>query len=468
MFSKIILLTAISLPVFASYDAAERNYGRGSISLSGYRKTIIELSRDGFYFSVIPWMKDYLVKNNGPLDDEMESALDSILDHTGVKILESLPDELLKRSKASSIHYILAKRLFNRVKYREALAELNRIPVSHSTYPFAAHLKGAVHAALNQHNEATTDFNDCVRSSEKNANKVKSKIQRDQLLTNKDYCLAGVARVQYGAQKYKNSELSYLDIPKESFVWPHILFEEAWNSYYLGNYNRTLGKLVSYKAPVFDFIFKPEIEVLKALSYLKMCLYDDAKRTVDNFYQDLLAPSNELRGFLLSKGKNYRYFYELMADHEVNKTMPLEIINPILRSIRRDNAYIELKGSLTEALAEYHRISQKPATSLRANLSKNIQTVVEEYRNTIGAYVRTGLTGKYAELYSAFQGMSYIKLEVLEQRKERLYQSDVVPGKKRGDVKYIERNDKQYFWTFNGEFWADELGDYVFALRSEC
>jgi hypothetical protein len=57
---------------------------------------------------------------------------------------------------------------------------------------------------------------------------------------------------------------------------------------------------------------------------------------------------------------------------------------------------------------------------------------------------------------------------VLAQRKERLYQTDVVEGKKRGDVKYIERNKKQYFWTFNGEFWADELGDYVFALRSEC
>ena len=76
---------------------------------------------------------------------------------------------------------------------------------------------------------------------------------------------------------------------------------------------------------------------------------------------------------------------------------------------------------------------------------------------------------KYAELYSAFQGMSFIKLEILALKKERLYKTDSpYKGKKRGDVKYIDRNDKQYFWNFNGEFWADELGDYVFALRSEC
>ena len=63
--------------------------------------------------------------------------------------------------------------------------------------------------------------------------------------------------------------------------------------------------------------------------------------------------------------------------------------------------------------------------------------------------------------------MSYIKLEVLAQRKSKLYNFDD-KKKKRGDIKYIERNDKQYFWNFNGEFWADELGDYVFALGSEC
>jgi hypothetical protein len=30
------------------------------------------------------------------------------------------------------------------------------------------------------------------------------------------------------------------------------------------------------------------------------------------------------------------------------------------------------------------------------------------------------------------------------------------------------RRDDQLWWSFNGEFWTDELGDYVFALESEC
>ena len=38
----------------------------------------------------------------------------------------------------------------------------------------------------------------------------------------------------------------------------------------------------------------------------------------------------------------------------------------------------------------------------------------------------------------------------------------------RGDISYLTRNEKQFFWSFNGEFWADELGEYSFSLDSKC
>jgi hypothetical protein len=45
---------------------------------------------------------------------------------------------------------------------------------------------------------------------------------------------------------------------------------------------------------------------------------------------------------------------------------------------------------------------------------------------------------------------------------------DVWGQKKRGSLGRPYTKDNQFFWQFNGEFWADELGDYVFALRPEC
>lgn len=469
MFSKIFLLSFLILPsTWASYENADRQYGTGSIGLAGYRNTIIELVNGGYYYSTVPWMKDYIVKNNKKLDSQMEEALDTMLYHTGVKPFESLPEEVLQRSRSGNIRYILGKRLFKKGKSEAALQELSGISADHPAYPFVANLKATIYSSLNNQKEAETHFRDCISASERRMGKVDSVTMKNQLEVNRDYCIAGVGRVNFAGRDYKQAELNYLDISKESFVWPEILFEEAWNSYYMKNYNRTLGKLVSYKAPVFDFIFKPEVEVLKALTYLRMCLYDDAKGAVDEFYRELLNPSRDLRNFLISRGKDYRYYYNLMADHEENKSAPLPILSSILKSVRKDAAYLEMKSALGASLAEYNQLRKHRNTSMNAALMKNVKTLVDEYRTSIGAYVRAGLVTKYAELYSAFQGMSYIKLEVLAQRKERLYQTDAVQGGKRGDVKYIERNDKQYFWTFNGEFWADELGDYVFALRSEC
>lgn len=469
MFSKIFVISLFILPsAWASYEAADRTYGHGTISLNGYRRTIIELVKGGYYFSTVPWAKDYIVKSDRPLDSEMEQALDTMFYHTGVKPFESLPEKVLMRSRSGNIRYILAKRLLKRGKHQEALTEINGISADHPAYPFVANLKATIYSHLNNEKEAESQFHDCILASERQMARVESMTQKNQLETNRDYCVAGIARVQFARGDYKKAESSYLDISKDSFVWPEILFEEAWTSYYTGNYNRTLGKLVSYKAPVFDFIFKPEVDVLKALTYMKMCLYDDAKKTADEFYNDLLNPSRDLRSFLISRGKDYRYYYNLMADHEDNKRAPLSLVESVLKSIRKDAAYIEMKSALTAAIAEYNQLRKRQNSSMNKHLVKNVKTLLDEYRTTLGAYVRAGLVSKYAELYSAFQGMSYIKLEVLAQRKEKLYQTDVVEGRKRGDVKYIERNDKQYFWTFNGEFWADELGDYVFALRSEC
>lgn len=469
MFSKILIALILSAPAYASYEEAERIYGQGSISLTGHRKTIISMIKGGHYFSVIPWMKEFLVKNNQPLDAELENAFDRMIYATGVKPFESLPEEVLSRSRSGNIRYILAKRLLNKGRYPEALAQLGKVNGEHPAYAFVANMKGTIYASLGNNKEAETQFKDCIRVSERQMGKTESRLEQDQLALNRDYCVAGVARVQFARRDFQQAELNYLDIQKSSFVWPEILFEEAWTSYYVKNYNRTLGKLVSYRAPVFDFVFKPEVEVLKAMTYMKMCLYDDASKVADNFYNELFESSRELRRFINSRGKDYRYYYTLMADHEDQKSPPLAILNPILKSVRKEGAFLEMKGALTSAIVEYNSLRKRPNSGFKNILLRNMQVVLDEYRTVLGVYIRSGLVSKYAELYSAFQGMSFIKLEILALKKERLYQSGVpYTGGKRGDVKYIERNDKQYFWTFNGEFWADELGDYVFALRSEC
>lgn len=469
MFSKklLVALTAgLTFHSFAGYEEAVKKYGNGNLSLNGHRDIIIELTEGGYHFSLIPWVKDYIVKSK-KIDKTTERAIDNVMNYVGVRTFESLPEGLLAKVNSLNIKYILAKRKLNDSDFSSAQRLIENADPTHRAYPFIKHLSGVILASQGKYKEAATVFHECVKASEKVASNLKDKVQRDQILQNRDYCLAGIARSYYGQKDYKQADLTYLDISKESLIWPNILFEEAWNSFQLKNYNRTLGKLVTYKAPVLDFVFNPEVDVLQALSYLKMCLYEDARKTADDFYSVHSKEAQNLRSFLLRNKKNYNFYYDLMANFESGKPSLVPYVNKALRSLEKDSAYQEIRSSLSNAVGEFRKVEALPASRLKTQMLNNLRTVLDEYKKTLGSYVRSSMVSKYADFYRAFQDMSYIKLEVLAQRKERLYQ-DVKPSGKRGDVKYIERNDKQYFWNFNGEFWADELGDHVFALRSEC
>jgi cytoplasmic iron level regulating protein YaaA (DUF328/UPF0246 family) len=83
-------------------------------------------------------------------------------------------------------------------------------------------------------------------------------------------------------------------------------------------------------------------------------------------------------------------------------------------------------------------------------------------------YVKNSLLDYHSELISNFEKISFIQLEMLKRAKDQLvYKHANASGRLMGSV-IPARRDYQYYWSFNGEFWGDELGDYVFGLESQC
>ena len=465
---KFLLLGLISTTVFsASLRDAEGIYRQRMSRQAKNRKLVLSLASSGHYFSAIPWMKEYLVSNRSTLDSSLERALEKIVSVAGVKQFEVLPTRYLKYSNSGTIKYILGKKYFKRKKFNEALGYLAKIRSSHSIFPFAENLKATIYSIQGSSERASLHFKDCIAFSNNYISSSKITFAKKQYEINKDYCVLGVARSQYAARVFKDAELSYLDIPKSSPIWPEILIEEAWTSYYQKNYNRTLGKLVTYQAPVLYDYFYPEASVLTATSYLKMCLFEDAKAVAERFKQNYFKEARSLRSYLLRKNKDYNYFYRILNDAVRSGAKYGSLKDRILMSVARTSSAQEIFRALKLARLELKKLTSVRQTKLTSRLRRNVEEVIKTDKKILGGLARQGLREKYQEIYESFQYMSYIKLEVLKQRKARLYEPEKYKGK-RGDVRYLERNEKQYFWSFNGEFWADELGDYVFALKSEC
>ena len=432
-----------------------------------YDRLVYTLIKRGHYFSAIPFAKEFLASR--PSSRRMKRfsvVLEKLIGQVGIRQFETLPDSILAGSNTPVIRYIRAKKLFRKGRYSRALGVLKGVSTDHSIGRFILMLKGSLYALMGGQGRAIMAFDECLYSS--GGYSTGSAFREKQYQIIRDYCLVGKARSLFALKKYREATLTYLDLDKSSFVWPEILFEEAWSSFFEKDYNRTLGKLVTYKAPVFQNFFIPEIDILRALSYMELCLWGDAKKTIDQFHQRYLGPSRQLGNFLKRKGRDYQYFYRASLDRKKSSVSGGKFYNKLLRSVIFEPGYQELYHTLKQGFIELRKMRRFRDTRTNSIIVEGVKDTLKIQKRLLGSYVRKQLIIKYALLRKSFTQMSYIKLEILGRNKSELYYKTGDKRRKRGDIKYLKRNEKQYFWSFNGEFWADELGDYVFALPLEC
>lgn len=427
-----------------------------------YDKLVRALIQRNYYFAAIPFAKEFLSSSRSGRG--FESAMEKLIAEVGVRQFETLPEIILARSNAEVVRYIRAKKLFRRGQYSGALNISRGISGSSSIGPFVSMLRGSIYSISGNQHSAIREFEECAHSGGIGT----SEVREMQYQITRDYCIIGKARALFALRRYQEATSTYLDLEKSSFIWPEILFEEAWSSFFQKNYNRTLGKLVTYKAPVFQNFFIPEIDILKSLAYMELCLWSDAKKTVGLFDQKYLRPSRELGRFIRSKRADHEYFYHAARLVKRGPVVGGKLYNKLLRSIVFEPGYQELKHTIKRGAREYKRLSSSRSSRASRVILNGIKDTIRLQKRLIGSYVRKQIVLKYALLRKAFTQMGYIKLEVLKRNKQALYHNIRNDQRERGDIKYLSRNDKQYFWSFNGEFWADELGDYVFALPSEC
>ena len=208
------------------------------------------------------------------------------------------------------------------------------------------------------------------------------------------------------------------------------------------------------------------------MTYLEMCLYDDASKTVEAFYDFYEKDYKTFETYIKTYQRDLQKYYTLVKSRDQEQIKRHKILSTALESIEKDPAYIELYESFNSSKDEIEKLNSLPNDYFKNTISNNLKDSLSVQRNLIGSYTRGQLVYYYQKISKSLQDMSYIKLEVLTNKKSQIYGMDSLEAsteeRGRGNIANIKRNDKQYFWSFNGEFWADELGDYVFSLKSEC
>jgi hypothetical protein len=363
----------------------------------------------------------------------------------------------------------------------KAVGYLNGMSSASPLWPFALQLRGSAHAILGRNDQAIADFRACASKADDYLSASGDPVHRRRLRQEADdleaRCRAGEARTLYQMERFADADRAYDRIPKGSLVWPDILFEQAWNAFGRGEYNRTLGKLVSYKSPGLGFVFNTENDVLRAQAFLALCLYADANDAVNEFNAKYTKVGEEVKRFVERNSSNLGAFFEagkealaqkLHAANDFNRMANRFVRGPYFQNLVAAERAIAVEAQAVPRFdAMQVGVAHEPGRGFPGFLEQVLRWRLRTVRLLGGAYVKNSFLDYHAALISDFEKMAFIKLEMLSRAKDKLLRRSAEGERSRGNIEPSRRDD-QYYWGFNGEFWNDELGDYVFGLESEC
>ena len=465
----LIALLATSFEASASAKAAYELYQKDK-SKTRDKKIAHELIEGQYYFSAIPYINTYLETNN-EIDAELEADIETLVIKTGTMAVLNLDEKRLEGFNIPSISLILGTRLFNKDQNAKAYEILSRIPETHQFSGEAALIKGTIRNLERKNIEALNLYESCVKKStamEANAKGDKLKRYYDYL---KETCIIRTARVKIEEKKYEEALVTYEQIDKRSYKWPYILMDQAWAHYYLKDYNRALGLTVTYKSPLLESYFFPEAEVLMALSYYNLCLWDDSLKVVDHFY-DVYQPKAQALKDILGKNKSsHTYFLDLYyADAETRGSLNPFIRNLVTQTRKQVKFNLDL-ASLKAAKDELLLLKRlKNKNDFTENLEGNLDSTISFISAKINYYIKKEIFTFINEIHKHSFSMFNLKLELLSKKRDDIYNAKALAAssRDRGSDVNVKRKTSQYFFDFNGAFWADELGDYSFGLQSSC
>ncbi len=463
-----IFISLIISSSYASVQKAGKYYFSKKKIKDRYEKITFELVKSGYYFASIEFAKAHLIETK-EISDTFEKVLEKLVLRTGTQSFNDVEEKYVKKVKSPTLSFILAFKFFKSGDYDKALKYINDVPWKHRFIPEALMMKGSIHNLKNEYAEANESYSKCVELATQFEGASKHEKLKRYFAIVKESCIIHKGRVSYKQQEFKKSLVTYDEIPKVSYRWPYILIEKAWANYYLEDFNRALGLLVTYRSPLLESYFIPESEVLIALSYLKLCLWEDALKVIDRYYNVYKPRSDRLKKILLKHKNSTNFFYNLVFTPLSKSEKGNEYLRTLVTQIRKKVKFSLDLVAFEQGKKEIKRLKELKRTKFVRILRKLAIDEAKYRKRQINYFVKKNMFDFINSIHRYSFEMFNIKLDIISKKRDLVYSNKKLISKRsRGSEKNLNRKETEQLWEFQGAFWADELGDYSFGLKSNC
>lgn len=254
-----------------------------------------------------------------------------------------------------------------------------------------------------------------------------------------------LARIAFEEKRYDDA-LSHFEALREMAPDdPEILLETAWTYYYLGDSRKTLGLLVSLDAPVHHSYITPERYLLEALALRRICQFEAAREAAVNLERRYVKTLNAL------------------SDGDLPRDIPPLRAAARQRGLSRDNW--KLIVSLRREMATVDDLSRKLGPKLTTYLEDIYKRALAEAQRREDERIDREADLLAEELLAAREGVRLIIHEL---------GVSILRGRRRPEGALekpkvdIPVTGERVFYPFGGEYWTDELDDFVVVAEDRC
>jgi hypothetical protein len=385
--------------------------------------------------------------------------IEVMLQNSGTEVLELYSNKALNNIKTASINLVLGKRLIEVSQFAQAEQTLQGIPKHHRYYPESLLYRASIQILKKNMDIADQLLFECTVTANDMMRREKTKLSKRYYLIIEDQCNINRARNAFHQKKLDIALLHYDQIDKKSFLWPVTLYEKAWIYFHQKNYNKALGLIVTYRSPLLKSYFIPESELIQSLSYQELCLWTDANIVIDNYYSRYAPHSERIL-------KTINNPVELKNVINAIKNWDLKHLDNFYRSMATQiskqlkyNFSINFRDKLISEIKETNNKQKK----------KTLENFLDSYERRINHMIYQYMINHINKVHFISKQLYYVKMDLLAEQREIAYLSPTrLNQRTRGSFEHVGLDSNQSFYTFNGTFWADELGDYSFGLKSNC
>lgn len=278
-------------------------------------------------------------------------------------------------------------------------------------------------------------------------------------------------------KRYRDAISYYAEIPRESDNWLQALFEASWAFFIMERANNTLGNIHTLHSPFFENRFFPESYILQAVTFLRLCRFDRVKESMKLFKKRYRPVLKNIKALIKKSEKRPRRFFKFVYDYRTGSLKSHRNVWAILDALSRTDTYKQAGSTIKNADQELARLSQAPQNWASVGLLKALRKfLVKKKRaalNDSGKRLYRLGVGFHRYLVELSNQTRLITAELLLGKVDKLRSKLNIksPGKKGnfiGGMKALKIGQDLEYWPFEGEYWEDELGGYVYNINSQC